>query len=181
MNTDQATSISPGQRITAVIREDDQNSLVDFCWGFIPTWATDPSIGKRMFNARGETVFEKPSFRNAFRKRRCLIVADGFYEWQKTGKVKTPFYFRLKTGKPFGFAGLHETWTSPDQQLTYTCRIITTEANDLIMPVHDRMPVIVPKDFEGKWLDPEHLNLKGLLSLLKPYPTEEMEMRDVIV
>lgn len=174
-------NLSPGNRIIAVIREEDQNILVDFCWGLIPSWAKDPLIGKKMFNARAETVSEKPSFRNAFRNRRCLIVADGFYEWQKMGKIKTPFYFRLKTGKPFGFAGLYETWTSPDQQQTHTCTIITTEANDLIIPVHDRMPVIVPKDGEGEWLDPEHLNPKGLLSLLKPYPAEEMEMGDVMV
>jgi len=174
-------NISPGEQIAAVIRKDDQNSLVNFRWGLIPSWAKDPLIGKKMFNARAETVSEKPSFRNAFRKRRCLIVTDGFYEWQKTGKVKSPFYFRLKTGKPFGLAGLYETWTSPDQQQTHTCTIITTEANDLIIPVHDRMPVIVPKDCEGEWLDPEYLNPKRLLSLLKPYPAEEMEMGDVMV
>lgn len=174
-------NISPGQQIAAVIRKDDQNSLVNFSWGLIPSWAKDPSIGNKMFNARAETISEKPSFKNAFKKRRCLIVADGFYEWQKLGNVKIPFYFYLKSGKPFGFAGLYETWTSPDQKQLNTCTIITTEPNELIKPIHDRMPVIVPRGCEALWIDPENENQKELLYLLKPYPSEEMEISEVSI
>jgi putative SOS response-associated peptidase YedK len=172
-------NISPGQQIAAVLRKDDQNSLVDFRWGLIPSWAKDPSIGYKMFNARAETIAEKPSFKNAFQKRRCLIVADGFYEWQKIGRMKKPFYFSLKSGQPFGFAGLHETWISPEQQPVNTCTIITTETNELIKPIHDRMPVILPKDQEAAWIDPENHNQKELLSTLKPYPSDEMTMSEV--
>ncbi|HBH87108.1 MAG TPA: hypothetical protein DDY17_05855, partial [Syntrophaceae bacterium] len=120
-------------------------------------------------------------FRQAFKKRRCLIVADGFYEWQKVGKAKKPLYFSLKSGGPFGFAGLHETWTSPDQQQLHTCTIITTEANRFIEPIHDRMPVIVPKDLEMKWIDPENQNHQELMSVLKPYLSEEMDMSEVTI
>jgi len=161
-------NISPGQLVTAVVR-DEKNRLVNFRWGLIPSWAKDPSIGNKMFNARGETVSEKPSFRSAFKKRRCLIVADGFYEWQKLDKVKKPFYFSLESGKTFGFAGLYESWTSPDQNQVHTCTIITTDSNELIMPVHNRMPVILPKDGESLWLNPGNQNREELLSLLKPY------------
>jgi putative SOS response-associated peptidase YedK len=172
-------NISPGQQIAAVIRKDDQNSLVNFRWGLIPSWAKDPSIGNRMFNARAETIAEKPSFKHAFQKRRCLIVADGFYEWQKLGKIKKPFCLSLKSGEPFGFAGLHETWVSPDHQTIQTCTIITTEPNDLIKPIHDRMPVIVVKDQGAAWIDPENHNLKELLYILKPYSSEEMKMEEI--
>jgi putative SOS response-associated peptidase YedK len=172
-------NMSPGQQIAAVICKDDQNSLVSFRWGLIPAWARDPSIGNRMFNARSETIAEKPSFKNAFKKRRCLIIADGFYEWQKRGKVRQPVYFGLKSGSPFGFAGLHETWVSPDQETINTCTIITTKSNELISPIHDRMPVIVSKHYETTWLDPEYQSPNELLSILRPYPTGEMEMKEV--
>ena len=172
-------NITPGQQIAAVVRMDNQNNLVGFRWGLIPSWAKDPSIGNRMFNARSESVSEKPSFRKAFRKRRCLIVADGFYEWQKLGKARKPFHFSLKSGKPFGFAGLHESWTSRDRKTVNTCTIITTEPNELIKPIHDRMPVIVPKDSESAWIDPENQNRGDLLSILKPYPAEDMKMEVV--
>jgi putative SOS response-associated peptidase YedK len=172
--------ISPGQQVAAVI-QDDKNRLVNFRWGLIPSWAKDPSIGNRMFNARAETLSEKPSFKNAFKKRRCLIIADGFYEWQKLGKLKKPLYFSLKSGRPFGFAGLHETWVSQDHQPINTCTIITTEPNELIKPIHDRMPVIVPKEREAFWMDPDNQNQQDLLSILKPYPSEEMEMSEASI
>src|SRR5665647_1104738 len=110
------SNISPGQQISAVIRDDDINKLVNYRWGLIPHWAKDPSIGYKMINARAETISEKPSFREAFKKRRCLIVADGFYEWQKLGPIKKPLRFSLKKGQPFGLAGLYETWISPEQK-----------------------------------------------------------------
>jgi len=172
-------NISPGQQIAAVLRKDDQNSLVNFRWGLIPSWAKDFSIGNKMFNARAETIAEKPSFKNAFQKRRCLIPADGFYEWQKLGKIKKPLRFLLKSGEPFGFAGLHETWISPEKKPVNTCTIITTEPNDLLRPIHDRMPVIVPKEQEEAWIDPDNHNQKALLFILKPYPSDEMTMSQV--
>src|SRR5215210_7603218 len=106
-----------------------------------------------MINARAETITEKPSYRNAFKKRRCLVVADGFYEWQKVGDGKRPVFIRLKSGKPFGFAGLYEVWKGTDEQPMTTCTIITTEANELMKPIHERMPVIIPKENEDMWLD----------------------------
>jgi len=171
-------NISPGQEIAAIIH-DDKNRLVSCRWGLIPSWAKDPSIGNRMFNARAETIAEKPGFKNAFQKRRCLVVADGFYEWQKIDRIKKPLCFSLKSGEPFGLAGLYETWISPEQKPVNTCTIITTEPNELMRPIHDRMPVIVPKEQEAAWIDPDNHNQKELLSILKPYPSDEMMMSQV--
>ncbi len=173
-----SNNISPGQQIATVIR-DDKTRLVNTRWGLIPSLAKDPSIGYTMFNARAETVAEKPSFRKAFQARRCLIVADGFYEWQKVGKTKKPFYFSMKSGQPFGFAGLYETWISPEREPLNTCTIITTQPNELVRSVHDRMPVIVPKDREKTWIDPLNRDQQMLLSLLRPYPADAMAMLEV--
>ncbi len=169
-----SANVLPGQHIAVVIH-DGVNRLVQFRWGLIPSWAKDASISRKLINARAETLAEKPSFRNAFKKRRCLIIADGFYESLKEGKKKVPFYFRLKSGKPFGFAGLYETWVSLEGQTINTCTIITTEPNDVILPVHNRMPVIVPKDKKSFWIDPAVQNKAHLSSILQPYPSEEME------
>jgi putative SOS response-associated peptidase YedK len=166
--------VLPSHKIAAVIH-DGVNRLVQFRWGLIPSWAKDPAIGSRLINARAETLAEKPSFRYAFKKRRCLIVADGFYESLKEGKKKIPFSFRLKSGRPFGFAGLYETWTSAAGQPIHTCTIVTTEPNDLVKPIHNRMPVIVPKEKESLWIDPAVQNQMHFLSVLKPYPSSEME------
>ena len=170
-------NISPGQQIPAIIH-DNKTRLISFRWGLIPAWAKDPSIGNKMFNARAETVAVKPSFRYAFKKHRCLIIADGFYEWQKLDKKKVPFHFSLKSGSPFGFAGLYETWISPENKAVNTCTIITTDANDLLKPIHDRMPVIVPKDKEGIWINASVKDQKELLSILVPYPSDEMKMSE---
>ena len=170
-------SVSPGMHIPAVICSGQENSLVSFVWGLIPFWAKDPSIGAKLFNARAETVAEKPSFRNAFRQRRCLIPADGFYEWKKEGNQKIPFSFHLKSGKPFAFAGLYEQWIAPDKKPVETCTIITTQANDIVAPVHDRMPVIVPKAGQELWLNPQIKDTARLLDILKPYPAEEMDCK----
>ena len=172
--------ISPGQLVTAVVRH-GKNRLVNFRWGLIPPRAKDPSIGRRMFNARAETVSEKPSFRGAFQKRRCVIVADGFYEWQKLNRAKKPFYFSLQSGRPFGFAGLYESWLSPERERIQTCTIITTVSNELIAPIHDRMPVILGRDGASIWLDPENQNGEQLLSLLKPFPAEEMTVEEDVM
>jgi putative SOS response-associated peptidase YedK len=172
-------NISPGQYIPAVVQLDGQNILKSFLWGLIPSWAKDSSIGNKMFNARAETIAEKPSFKNAFQKRHCLIPADGFYEWQKLGKMKKPFRFSLKSEKPFALAGLYETWISPEKKQINTCTIITTESNELIKSIHNRMPVIVRKELEGFWIDPGSNNKEDLLAILKPYSSEEMTMSPV--
>lgn len=167
-------NIAPSQLIPAIIHHDGKNLLVGFRWGLIPSWSKDPSIAEKMFNARAETVDKKPSFRDAFKKRRCLIVADGFYEWKKEGNKRMPLYYYLKSGRPFGFAGLYETWLSPDKKEIKTCIIITTAANELIAPVHDRMPVILSGDQEKIWLNNDNADIIKLLSLLKPFSAEEM-------
>jgi putative SOS response-associated peptidase YedK len=170
----QNNNVLPSHNIAAVVH-DGINRLVQFRWGLIPSWAKDASIARNLINARSETLAEKPSFRNAFKKRRCLIIADGFYEWQKEGGKKIPFYFRLKSEKPFGFAGLYETWVSPEGEAIHTCTIITTEPNEVVQPIHNRMPVIVAKDKEFLWIDPSVQSQGNLSSVLKPYPAAEME------
>jgi putative SOS response-associated peptidase YedK len=170
-------NISPGQQIAAVIQQDNKKYLNNFIWGLIPSWAKDPSIGTKLINVRAETVNEKPSFKNAFAKRRCLIIADGFYEWKKDGKKKTPYHFYLKSGKPFGFAGLYESWLSPEKKQVDTCAIITTQANKIVQPIHERMPVILPKAMEEIWLKNDITNASSLLNVLKPYPSDEMEFK----
>jgi putative SOS response-associated peptidase YedK len=171
---DPSYNIAPTQQVAVVISEGVRR-LVPVQWGLVPSWAKDPSVGNKMINARAETITEKASYRNAFKKRRCLVVADGFYEWQKTGDGKRPIYIRLKSGKPFGFAGLYEVWEPPEGGALTTCTIITTEANELMKPIHDRMPVIVPKEKQDLWLDPEVKDQESLLDLLQPYPALDLE------
>lgn len=166
-------NIAPGQDVLCVIR-DEKNRIELLRWGLIPSWSKDPAVGNRLINARADTVAEKPSFRNAFAKRRCLVVADGFYEWPKTAKGKVPVYITLKTKGLFGIAGLYDIWTAPDGQEIRTCTIITIDSNDLVRPFHDRMPVILPRDAEDRWLNLGEQDCKQLQSLLKPYPAEEM-------
>jgi len=166
-------NIAPGSTVAAVIN-DGATRLVNFRWGLVPSWSRDPAIGARLINARGETVAEKPSFRAAFKQRRCLIIANGFYEWQRRTTGKTPMYISLKGEIPFGFAGLFETWRSPEGEKLRTCTIITTDANELIRPIHDRMPVIIPAGQVPRWLDPSMADTTRLVSLLVPYPECEM-------
>ena len=166
-------NIAPSQEIAIVIN--DREKRLALCkWGFIPSWSKDPKIGYKMINARAESVAEKPSFKGAFKSKRILIPADGFYEWQKKGKTKTPVYIRLKSGKPFGFAGLFNIWTSRDGTQICTCTIITTEANNLLEPVHNRMPVIIGKGNHDQWLNPDN-NSEKLKVLLKPFKSEDMD------
>jgi len=169
-------NISPGEKVVSIVR-DGINRLVEFQWGLIPPWAKDPAISYKMINARAETVAEKPSFREAFRKHRCLIISDGFYEWKKDGKRKIPMRIMLKSGEPFVFAGLYSNWRSPDGRVIQSCAIITTDANELIAPIHDRMPVILAKKDQQEWIDPDEKDSGKLLSMLKPYPPGDMEIR----
>lgn len=165
-------NIAPSQEIMAVPGITN-NLIAWFRWGLIPSWAKDSKIGYKMINARGETVAEKPSFRNAFRNRRCLIPTDGFYEWKKEGDSKTPYCIRMKSAQPFFFAGLWEQWQSAEEPV-FSCSIITTEANETLKPIHHRMPVILnPSDYQS-WLDPEYHDEKHLSKLLVPYLAKEM-------
>jgi putative SOS response-associated peptidase YedK len=145
-------------------------------WGLVPFWAKDISIGYKLINARSETLSEKPSFKNAFKNRRCLILADGFYEWQKPaakGAPKAPFRFTLKDEKPFAFAGLWESWYSPENEEIQSCTIITCEPNPLLAQIHNRMPVILDRNNCWEWLsDKPESELAGLM---KPYPADEMK------
>jgi len=143
-------------------------------WGLIPSWAKDPAIGMKLINARAETVAEKPSFRKSFKQRRCLVLADGFYEWQKEGRVKQPYYIRLKSERPFAFAGLWDHWASADGKTIETCALLTTEPNALMAPIHNRMPVILNPDTYDDWLDPDQQDVVRLATLLGSYPAEEM-------
>jgi putative SOS response-associated peptidase YedK len=167
-------NIAPTHNV-AVIVNDDARKLVSMRWGLIPASATDPKIGSRLINARAETLTERAAFKSAFRMRRCLIIADGFFEWQKTGGSKTPILIDLKSKRSFGFAGLYETWTSPLGERLTTCTIITTEPNELVRDIHNRMPVILPKEVEDLWLDPAVVDHRRLLDILSPYPADEME------
>jgi putative SOS response-associated peptidase YedK len=172
-------NVAPGQDIAIVVREGKKNRLALCQWGFVCSRSRDMSEGYKMINARAETVAEKPSFREAFLKQRCLVVADGFYEWRKEGNTKKPTYIHLRSGKPLGFAGLYNTWTSPEGQKVCTSTIITTEANELLAPIHDRMPVIMPEDKFETWLEPLDRDKDALIRILKPYPAEELEIYEV--
>ena len=165
-----AYNIAPTQQVLTVTNDGERRASY-MRWGLIPFWAKDAKIGYRMINARGETVAEKPSFRTALRKRRCLILADGFYEWQKLGgKQKRPMRIVLKSGEPFAFAGLWETWKDPEGEMVKSCTIITTAANDFLRPIHDRMPVILPRESESFWLDKDVEDPLALTSVIAPYP-----------
>lgn len=141
-------------------------------WGLVPFWAKDLKVGARMINAVGETVLVKPAFRAAFKKRRCLVLANGFYEWQKEGKRKIPNYIYARNGGPMAFAGLWETWKSPEGQVVRSCTIITTSANSFIQPLHHRMPVILSDETQALWLDPLTEDPQILNPLLMPAPSE---------
>ncbi|MDP2208536.1 MAG: SOS response-associated peptidase [Bacteroidota bacterium] len=171
-------NIAPTQDVSAIVN-DGQMRLVSFRWGLIPSWAKDPTIGNKMINARAETLTQKVSFKNALKKRRCLIIADGFYEWKKAGSEKKPMFIFFKNEKPFAFAGLWESWKTPEGKFIRTCTIITTTPNELISPIHNRMPVILRKEYRSYWLEPYNSDETKLVELLKPYPPEEMAAYEV--
>ncbi len=168
-------NIAPSQPVAIVRAAGPGRELAQVTWGLIPGWAKERAIGNRLINARGETVAEKPSFRDAFRKRRCLIPADGFYEWKKLSTGKQPFVLRRKGGGPIALAGLWSSWKDRETgEELETCAIVTTTPNELAATVHDRMPVILGHDARTAWLDPE-APPEILAALLAPYPAAEME------
>ena len=148
-------------------------------WGLIPHWAKDPKIGARMIKARAETVAEKPAFRDALNRRRCLVLADGFYEWQRVGTSKRPMRIVMRSGEPFALAGLWSVWRDPDGNRIPSCTIVTTAANDLLKPIYDRRPVILPRDVEEFWLDESVDDSGALSSMLTPYDDDDMEAYEV--
>jgi putative SOS response-associated peptidase YedK len=167
-------NIAPSQMVP-VIRRVDGREMIACKWGLIPYWSKDPKIGNKMINAKGETLAEKASFKTAFAKRRCLIPADGFYEWTRNEKdQKQPIYYKLRNNQLFAFAGLWEVWRTPDGEKLRTFTIITVEPNELLASIHNRMPAILRPEDEALWLDP-NISETGLVPLLKPYPAVEME------
>jgi len=173
-------NVAPTQPILA-IPNDGKNAADFFVWGLIPSWAKDPSIGNKLINARAETLAEKPSFRGGFKYKRCLILADGFYEWKVVpgSKTKIPHFIFLKSREPFAFAGLWDEWHSPDGGSLRSATIITTEPNELMATLHNRMPVILKKSDYAKWLDPASQTPDKLQSLLKPFSSDKMSAHPV--
>ncbi len=172
-------NIAPTQDVITITSDGEANTARSMRWGLVPSWAKDISIGNRMINARAETLSERPSFRSAFRRRRCLVIADSFYEWKRNGRSRTPMRISLESGELFGFAGLWESWNSPDGRRILSCTIVTTAANEFLAPIHDRMPVILSQDAEPMWLDPDVQDTDALSELLTPYPSERMAAYEV--
>jgi len=170
-------NIAPSQDVLALAGAEDGVGLRSFRWGLVPFWARDPSIGSRMINARSETVAEKPAFRAAFSRRRCLVVADGFYEWKRDGTSKRPHLIRLPSRSPFTLAGLWEQWQR-GQQVVRSCTILTTAPNRLVATIHDRMPVILSGEERELWLSPG-AGIGDLKALLRPCPEESLELFEV--
>lgn len=171
-------NIAPGQEIIAIINDGKNNRVGQLKWGFVPSFAKDEKIGFSMINAKSETIDEKISFRQSFEKRRCLILADSFYEWKRVGKDKTPMRIMTKNGKIFAMAGIWNTFTRPDGVKIHTCAIVTTSANKLIGEIHDRMPVILNEVDQKTWINPGS-STASLKALMKSYPEEEIEVYQV--
>jgi putative SOS response-associated peptidase YedK len=166
-------NIAPTQQVLVVRLAEQGRELVLMRWGLIPSWAGDLKIGASLINARAETAAEKPAFRSAMKRRRCLIPADGFYEWRKAGKTKQPIYIRRADDQPFAFAGLWERWSKQGEPIE-SCTILTTAANDLLRPLHDRMPVILSPNDYGVWLDRQSTEPTKLAYLFEPCPVDEL-------
>jgi putative SOS response-associated peptidase YedK len=167
-------NIAPTQ-MAPVVAHFRTRELELFQWGLVPSWAKDRRVGARLINARAETVRTQPAFRDAFEKRRCLVLADGFYEWKREVGRKIPMYVRRACGRPMAFAGLWEAWLAPDGEMLRTCTVITTEPNATMAPIHDRMPVILPADAREVWLDPDIQDAAALSALLRPYAVDDLE------
>lgn len=171
-------NVAPTQEVVTVMRNGAAH-LELLRWGLIPSWAKEESIGSKMINARAETLAEKPSFKRLLRGKRCLVVADGFYEWKQEHGGKVPMYITMKDHEPFAFAGLWDTWKNPEGEPIRTCTIITTNPNDVVLPIHNRMPAILTPEAREEWLDPGLQDDNVLLHLLSPYPSEAMMARPV--
>lgn len=169
-------NIAPTDPAYVVMQEGDKRFLKRMMFGLIPHWAKDPKIGIQCLNARGETVAEKPAFRDAFRKRRCLVLTDGFYDWKKDGKNRIPYRFMMKDQEPYALAGLWDRWKRPDGREFETFSIVTTKPNELIAPIHNRMPVILKEEDENLWLAPYVSEAKTLQPLLKPFPSDLLDL-----
>lgn len=169
-------NIAPTQPVAVVTQPagEAHRVLTTMRWGLIPSWAKDQSIGSRMINARAESVAEKPAYRSPLKRRRCLVPADGFYEWQKHGTRKQPVFFRMRDGAPFAFAGLWDRWKSPDGEAVDSFTILTTSANEIVKPAHDRMPVILAPDNFNAWLDPALHDEHAVVPLLVPFSPDLM-------
>ncbi|MEM9945707.1 MAG: SOS response-associated peptidase [Cyanobacteria bacterium P01_D01_bin.36] len=175
-------NIAPSQPIGAIAQPTTQREYRIFQWGLVPSWSKDPAIGNRMINARSETVADKPSFRTAFKRRRCLIIADGFYEWKKAttkGAKKQPYYIQMADQSLFAMAGIWETWESGDGSYLESCTILTTEPNELMQPIHNRMPVIVDPQNYDLWLNPTIQKAEPLQTLLRPFKADAMQAYEV--
>jgi putative SOS response-associated peptidase YedK len=172
-------NVAPTQDVAVVVQREEGTSLEKMRWGLIPSWAKDPKIGSRMINARSETLGEKPSFKRPFKGQRCLVIADGFFEWAKTEQGKIPMFIRPKFQGPLGFAGLYDDWVSPQGEAITSCTIVTTRPNDFMQTIHNRMPLILSKSQQATWLDPATPHIDEWLSALAPYPSQEMEAYEV--
>lgn len=169
-------NIAPSQSVLAVINDGKSNRMGWLKWGLVPPWAKDASIGNKMINARAETLSEKPSFRTAFKKKRCLVIADSFYEWKRhADQSKTPMRIKLKSNDLFAMAGIWEAWKSPEGKTLYTCSVITTRPNELMKDIHDRMPVILKPEDEKTWLDTSFSDSNDINKLLVPFDETLME------
>ena len=172
-------NIAPTQNVPVIFRDSDGDHLESMRWGLVPHWTKELAAGKPLINARGETVAEKPSFRTPFKRHRCLVPASGFYEWQRKGSKKVPYFIQLSDERQMCFAGLWDTWDAEDGTVLHSFTIITTFANELVKPIHDRMPVILREEDEAEWLNVDQHEPKRLKPLLVPYPEEEMEAHTV--
>jgi len=177
-------NVAPTQEVPVIRLSDgslEKRSIAMLHWGLIPSWAKEKKVGHRMINARSETVATKPSFRSAFKRRRCLVIADGYYEWKKVGKSRFPFFIRMQSEQPFAMAGLWEHWKGNEQTpgAIESCTILTCDSNELTSELHDRMPVILPESKWDIWLDPELIDADPLMPLMQPYDSDEMQMSEV--
>ena len=173
-------NIAPTQFVAAVRETGGPREVAMLYWGLVPSWAKEKSIGARMINARSETLAEKPSFRNAYKRRRCIVLADGYYEWQRSGAIKQPYFISFAAGAPFGMAGLWERWRDPGSgELLESCCIVTTSPAPSVAHVHDRMPVIIPPDAYSEWLDPDNAATDRLARLLVPCEAPGLQARPV--
>lgn len=176
---EESYNIAPTHHIVSIINDGTKNRMGYLKWGLIPSWAKDDKMASKMINARSETVDEKPSFKKSFYQRRCIIPIDSFYEWKRDGKVRTPMRIKMKDDSLFAVAGLWDTWKAPSGEAIHTCTILTTEPNELMADIHDRMPVILPKEKRSIWLNPSIHDNEQLKTLLVPYVADEMMAYEV--